>query len=98
MLFRSLVAAAGAALTLGLSGVAAAAMPVDPGDQAGVRDLGRAPHSVRVHVAVILKYHNAAELDRLVEQQASPKSALYHHFLAPAQFRSYFSPTSAEYG
>ncbi len=97
MMFLSRAVAAGAALTLGLSGVAAA-MAADSGGQQGVRDLGRAPRSVRVHVAVMLKYHNAAELDRLVEEQASPKSALYHHFLAPAQFRSYFSPTPAEYG
>ncbi len=65
---------------------------------AGLRDLGRAPASTRVDVALVLKYHNAAELERLVESQVDEDSPLYHHFLNQGQFQNYFAPTPAEYG
>ncbi len=89
-----------AALAFASGGTAAAAanVPVEIGTLDGVRDLGRAPASVQVQIAVVLNYHHQRELDRLVEAQADPGSHLYHHFLTPRQFRGYFSPTPAEYG
>jgi kumamolisin len=93
-----LAIAALSAVGSGVTAAAAATLPVQVGTLNGLRDLGRAPASVRVQVAVVLNYHHEAELERLVEAQADPGSRLYHHFLSPAQFRTYFSPTLAEYG
>ena len=56
-----------------------AAISVQSGTLEGVRDLGPAPASTRVQIAVILNCHHQAELDRLVEAQADPRSHLYHH-------------------
>jgi subtilase family serine protease len=81
----SLLAAVAA---LSLAGAASAA---------GSRDLGRAPASTTVRVAIVLNYQHEAELDTLVDGQADPGSPLYHHFLRPENFREYFAPTAAEY-
>jgi subtilase family serine protease len=89
-----------------LSALAAAAtaalgetVPIEAGSVGGgIRDLGPAPMSQRVRIAVVLDYHHAADLDALIAAQADPRSALYHRFLTPAQFRDYFAPTAAEYG
>jgi len=61
------------------------------------RDLGSAPSTTRVGLAVVLKYHHDEELDRLVEAQGDPASPTYHHFLTPQQFANYFAPTPSEY-
>ncbi len=42
-----------------------------------------------------LPLRNGAELDKLIQQQSSKDSPLYHHWLTPAQFRSEFGPTQA---
>jgi subtilase family serine protease len=81
----------------GPSAAAPPAVPLEIGTLEGVRDLGRAPASVRIHIALVLKHHHESELSRLVEAQADRRSPLYHHFLSPSQFRGYFSPTPAEY-
>jgi pseudomonalisin len=73
---------------LGAAGVAAASP----------RDLGPAPASLSVRVAVVLNYHHEAELEQLTDAQGDPDSPLAARFLTPAQFASYFSPTQAEYG
>jgi subtilase family serine protease len=74
----------------------AGTLSIEPGTLSGVRDLGPAPASVRVHVAVVLTGHHGAELARLVAMQADIRSPLYHHFLSPQQLRNYFAPTIAE--
>jgi subtilase family serine protease len=61
------------------------------------RDLGRATSATRVDLAVVLNYHNDAELDGLVESQVDETSPMYHHFLTPGQFAHYFAPTPSEY-
>ncbi len=96
MFSRLVPLAAASMFALGMSAASANAR-VDIGSLAGVRDLGRAPASTLVHVAVVLHYHHDAELDNLVEGQGDPSTSLYEHFLTPAQFRNYFSPTGAEY-
>lgn len=46
---------------------------------------------------VTLKYHHAADLDVLINNQTDPTSPLYGKFLTPDEFRRYFAPTPAEY-
>jgi subtilase family serine protease len=75
----------------------AAAVPPALRIPAPWRDLGRAAPSTRIDVAIVLNYHNDAELDRLVEEQTDEASPLYHRFLTPQQFARYFAPTTAEY-
>ncbi|HEY7980368.1 MAG TPA: protease pro-enzyme activation domain-containing protein, partial [Candidatus Eremiobacteraceae bacterium] len=82
----------------GMNAAAAATAPIGIGRIANVRDLGPAPASVGVRLAVVMKYHRDADLESLTEAQADPSSPLYHHFLSPAQFANYFAPTPAEYG
>jgi kumamolisin len=97
MLIRSVSIAAACALACGLGAAPASAARTAAGPLAGVRDLGLAPASVPVKIAVVLNYHHEDELDQLVEAQADPDSAVYGHFLTPAQFASYFSATPREY-
>ncbi len=52
-----------------------------------------APQGMRIYVHLPLR--NSAELDKLIQQQSSKDSPLYHHWLTPAQFRSEFGPTQA---
>jgi subtilase family serine protease len=84
-------------LASGIPVAAAAAVPVEMGTVDGVGDLGPAPASVRVHIALVLNNHHPTELDRLVDEQADPESRLYHHFLTSSEFSTYFSPTPSEY-
>jgi kumamolisin len=96
MFVRLFFVTAGAALALEFCGTPAYAVTGTAVTEAA-RDLGPASASVRVDVALVLKYHHRTELDRLVEAQAAPGNALFHHFLTPSQFEAYFAPTSAEY-
>jgi pseudomonalisin len=98
MLARLLSFVAIFVLATGVTAASASPTPIGVGKIAGVRDLGRAPSSVGVRIAVVMKYHHDAELESLTEAQADPDSPLFHHFLTPAQFESYFAPTPAEYG
>lgn len=98
MLSRSIFFSMFLTFAVGLSAAAAATSPVEMGTVTGVRDLGRAPASLGVRIAVVLNYHHDAELESLTEAQADPDSPLFHHFLTSAQFNSFFSPTPAEYG
>ena len=97
MLTRMFAIATLSVLASGISVAAAAAVPVEMGTVDGVGDLGPAPASVRVHIALVLNNHHPTELDRLVDEQADPESRLYHHFLTSSEFSTYFSPTPAEY-
>ncbi len=95
MIVRFLAAIA-LAVFASATAAAAATVPIETGTLSGVRDLGPAPASVRVHIAVVLNAHHDAELDRLIAMQADSGSPLYHHFLSPQQLRNYFTPTLAE--
>lgn len=96
MLSRILLFAGILTFAAGVSAATAASIAAGPAF--GVRDLGRAPASTGVRVAVVLNYHRDAELEALTSAQADPGSPLYQRFLTPAQFANYFSPTAAEYG
>jgi pseudomonalisin len=65
--------------------------------RAAIRDLGPAPGTDRVSVAVMLPYRHQSELDALVQAQGTPSSSLYHRFLSPAQFAAYFAPSAGDY-
>jgi len=54
--------------------------------------LGLAAPSDTVDFALHLPLQNVAELDALIENQSTPQSPLYHHFLSPAQFRARYGP------
>jgi len=97
MFARLIPVAALCAVTLNCGSAAAATVPIAAASLSGVRDLGSAPASVAVRVAVVLDYRHAAELDALTEAQADPDSPLFHHFLTSAQFDAYFAPAPADY-
>jgi subtilase family serine protease len=97
MYSRLVAIAAPLALASLMTAAASASTSIEPGTLGGGRDLGRAPSSALVQIAVVLNYHHDSELDALVEAQGDPDSAVYGHFLSPTQFRNYFSPTAAEY-
>ena len=61
------------------------------------QDLGRASDATQVHVAVVLKYRNEAQLDALVEGQGDPGSAFFGRYLTPAQFARTYGPTAKDY-
>ncbi len=81
----------------GATAVAASTAAVDSGAFYGGRDLGRAPAGVRVQVAVVLKYHHQAELDRSVIEAWYAKSGLAHLPPVPTtfEFRGYLLLTRA---
>ncbi len=64
---------------------------------ADARDLGRARPETPMTVTLMLGYHHAGELERLVAAQADASSPTYRHFLTRSQFDAYFSPTAADY-
>lgn len=86
-----------ATLFSGSPAALAATRTIETGTVTGVRDLGAAPASTRVRVAIVLNYHHDAELEALTQAQADPGSPYFHRFLTPAQFDAFFSPTPAEY-
>ena len=86
------------AFALSTSIAMAATRSIEVGTLRGVRDLGVAPSSLSVRVAIVLNYHHDAELEALTQAQADPDSPYYHHFLTSAQFDAYFAPTPSEYG
>lgn len=95
-IIRSLVLTCALGVACATTG-AAAPIRIGAGTHAFVRDLGPAPAWVSVRIAVVLRYHHDAELERLIEAQADPSSPIYHHFLSAAQFARYFAPAPAEY-
>jgi subtilase family serine protease len=60
------------------------------------RDMGRAPATLQVHVAVSLAYRHTYELQSLIRAQSDPHSHLFHHYLTNAQFNAYFAPTAEQ--
>ncbi|HEY1655172.1 MAG TPA: S53 family peptidase [Candidatus Tumulicola sp.] len=68
-----------------------------PGPISTWKDLGRAGDATRVHVSVVLKYRNEAQLDALVDGQGDPDSAFFGHFLTPGQFARSYGPTAKDY-
>ncbi len=80
---RPLATSAGNAL-------AASVPPLD-----GVTDLGRAPQSLPVSLAVTLAYRHAAELEQLIALQSDANSRYYHQYLTNDQFAAYFAPSAA---
>jgi subtilase family serine protease len=57
--------------------------------------IGRPAPTQAVSFTVHLPLRNEAELQQLIELQATPTSPLYHHYLSVAQFRASYAPTAA---
>ena len=62
-----------------------------------IRDLGRAPASLPVSIAVTLNYQREAELQQLTMLQGNRRSPIFRHYLTSAQFNAFFAPTPAAY-
>jgi subtilase family serine protease len=67
--------------------------PADARPSAAI--LSPAAASDSVDFSLHLRLQNVAELDELIENQSTPQSPLYHHFLTPAQFRARYGPDPA---
>ncbi|HLI95314.1 MAG TPA: protease pro-enzyme activation domain-containing protein [Candidatus Baltobacteraceae bacterium] len=59
-------------------------------------DLGRRSANSPVRVAITLRYNHQAQLDQLVQNIYNRNSGMYHHFLTPDQFNSYYGPTAQQ--
>jgi kumamolisin len=107
LLFRSAVTVSLALAVTAPAQSAAGAAPVAEGaarsiaaqavTRADLVDLGRAPATTPVRLAVTLRYRNQAELDRLVLLQGLPDSPLYHHFITSDEFAANFAPSPDAY-
>jgi subtilase family serine protease len=73
----------------------AAAAVASPGADTAVRDLGRAPATTPVRLAVVLNYRREAELERFVAQLGDDTASVQP--LSAQQFRDAFAPTQADY-
>jgi kumamolisin len=62
-----------------------------------VRDLGRAPATARLGLAISLGYRHSEQLGALVDAIGDSGSPYYGHFLQRSQFDAYFSPTTQDY-
>src|SRR5690348_13799237 len=96
-------AALAAAWVAVLVAMPAAAQTLRSGNAADVtrrtdfRDLGRAPASMPVNIAVTLNYQHEPELAQLTALQGNRRSPVYHRYLSSAQFNTYFAPSPASY-
>ncbi len=61
----------------------------------GAADLGRAPATLPMHVAVGLAGPARAQVDRIIERQATPGDPLYHRYLSTVGARALVSPSGA---
>ncbi|MEC3976429.1 protease pro-enzyme activation domain-containing protein [Amycolatopsis sp. H20-H5] len=58
--------------------------------------VGDLPAAQQVSVAVALKLHNTAQLDRFVADVANPRSPMYGKYLTPQQFAAQYGATKSE--
>src|SRR5277367_4114230 len=56
--------------------------------------LKAAPRGVRTYVHLPLR--NGSELDRLIRQESSRNSPMFHKFITPAQFRASYGPRASD--
>ena len=59
-------------------------------------DRGRVDPNQEFNLTVVLKLHNEAEFDKVVEDLYDPKSSNYHHWLTESDLEKY-APTAAEF-
>ncbi|HEY1975218.1 MAG TPA: S53 family peptidase [Candidatus Baltobacteraceae bacterium] len=60
-------------------------------------DLGAAPSSATLKLAITLRYRNEARLDDLIRSQITPGSGQFHRWLSNAQFKAAFAPSARDY-
>ncbi len=82
---------------ISIANLSARSMVAQGTTRADLVDLGHAPASTAVRLAVTLRYRNQAELDQLVLLQSRPDSPLYHRFITPDEFAAYFAPSTDAY-
>ncbi len=63
----------------------------------GERNLGAAPSTRRLDLAVVLRYRNEEELTQFVQAVTTKTSSSYHHWLSNDQFNTRFAPKRADY-
>jgi subtilase family serine protease len=56
------------------------------------RELGPADENARVVIEAYLSWRNQSQLERLIQEQATPGNPRYGQFLTPEQFHAAFSP------
>ena len=86
-------------------GAAAATRPVstngpivaNAADLYGARDLGHAPATTPVRLAVALRLRDRSGLAALIAAQSNPGSPFYRHFLKAAQLRDAFGAAPSDY-
>ncbi|MDH2905022.1 MAG: protease pro-enzyme activation domain-containing protein [Methanomassiliicoccales archaeon] len=59
--------------------------------------VGSVPDSMPMYMTVSFKIRNAQQLATLINEQQTPGSPLYHHFLTLKQFQQSFGPTPQVY-
>jgi hypothetical protein len=62
-----------------------------------LQPLGRLPSSMNLDLAISLPLRNKEALANLLQQQYSPSSAQYHHWLRPEEFADRFGPSEQDY-
>ncbi|GCE28774.1 hypothetical protein KDA_42580 [Dictyobacter alpinus] len=62
----------------------------------GLTPIGPTAKVQPLHLTVLLKLHDEANLDALLAAQNNPTSPQYHHYLSTQEFNSQFAPTQAE--
>lgn len=76
------------------TGIVAAA---SSSDDLHATDLGPAPPSARLRLAITLRYRNERQLDDLIAEQITPGSAQFHRWLTNPQFNATFAPRTHDY-
>ncbi len=64
----------------------------------GAAAIGYVPNSMPMYITVSFKVRNQQQLASLINEQQTPGSPLYHHFLSLNQFQQSFGPTPQVYG
>ena len=64
----------------------------------GATSIGQAPASMPMYITVSFNIRSEQQLARLINEQQTPGSPLYHHFLSLRQFQQSFGPTPQVYG
>jgi subtilase family serine protease len=87
-----------ALVLLALSSLSAYPLPTHnvPGGVAIASDQGRVDPGKEMNLTVVLKMHDRAGLDKVVEQLYDPASSIYHEWLTDKDFEKY-APTQTEF-
>ncbi len=88
-------AVASAATTPTSGGTPLRAVAAAPELPSGARAIGAVSRSSMLSGAIALKLPNQQGVTDFIGDTSNPHSAMYHHYLAPGQFKSHFGPSSS---